>query len=328
MRLRTAKPDIIVLRGRRGVGTPLIVGCALLAWPLLAATVAGPPTGDRLLAALVLVALASLFIWFGWPRARDLRIRPRERVLELGRRRAVMLPDDAAFRLVDAPAQPVAGPLRYGVALAWRGADPVLVLAGDDPAAVLRDLVRLRELLPLPVLAGWGLSHSALPWLSGVTPAATPALAAKEDPVEPSRRRATTVMIAGTVGAAGLLAMEMHGRASRGDTAIPISIVLPAIGIAILAAITFVVASLRPHVSAGTALSFEWRLGALRLFPRSVDARIVRSADVVSPLGAGGRHLLLLTDSGDFVAFPCERREGETAAAQVAERRARPSVAR
>jgi hypothetical protein len=42
---------------------------------------------------------------------------------------------------------------------------------------------------------------------------------------------------------------------------------------------------------------------------------------VVSPTGARGRHLLMLTAQGDYVAFPCERTEGENAAARLAERR-------
>jgi hypothetical protein len=322
MRVRASTPEIIELRGRKSVGTPLIVGCAMLAWPPLAAVIAeGPPTTERLLAAFALVALASAFIALGWPRAYVVRIRPRERTLQVARRRASTIGDDAVFRLMAAPAKPVAGPLRYGVALERRGAEPVLLLTDNEPASVLRDLGKIREHLPLPVLAGWGLSHAAVPWLTGVTPAVSPARAREDDPVEPVRRRATTAMCVVTAGAVGLLVMEAHGRASGGGIALPVSLILPALSICILGTITFVVAALKPRISAGRELSFAWRLGALRLFPRSIDAATVRGAEVVSPTGARGRHLLMFTEQGDFVAFPCERSEGESAAARVAEQR-------
>ncbi|HVW29397.1 MAG TPA: hypothetical protein VHC69_28725 [Polyangiaceae bacterium] len=327
MWVRSIEPDVIELRGRSGVGTPLIVGCALLAWPFLAASVVGFPTGDRLTATIVLVAVATAFIGFGWPRAHNVRLRVRERRIETPGRRVVTLPDDAVFRLVAAPAKPVAGPLRYGVALEWRGADPIPVLSGADPARVLADLVRVREHLALPVLAGWGLSHDAVPWLDGIAPAVATGRVPEEDPVEPTRRRGVTVMGVSTAGATALLATEIHGRATDG-VASSISIVLPVLSILLLLAITFVIASLKPRVHAGSELSFEWRLGALRLFPRSIDAGTVQTAEVVSPLGAGGRHLLMLTDSGGFVAFPCERREGESAAARLAELRSRPAAVR
>jgi hypothetical protein len=322
MRLRASTPEVIELRGRKSVGTPLIVGCALMAWPFLALRIGeGPPTRDRILAALILVALASAFIALGWPRARIIRIRPRERTVQVVGARPSTIAADAAFRLLAAPAKPVAGPLRYGVALELRGTESLLALTGKEPASVLRDLLTIRERLPLPVLAGWGLSHDVLPWLTGSTPGVPPARAREDDPIEPVRRRATTVMCVATAGAVGLLIMEIHGRASRGDTMSPISLILPALSICIMVAITFLVAALKPRLSAGDELSFAWRLGALRLFPRSIDATAVRSAEVVSPTGAGGRHLLLLTAKGDFVAFPCERTEGESAVARLAERR-------
>jgi len=44
-------------------------------------------------------------------------------------------------------------------------------------------------------------------------------------------------------------------------------------------------------------------------------------AEVVSPTGGGGRHLLMSTESGKFVAFPCERSEGESVATRLSQRR-------
>ena len=319
MRVASITPDRIEIRGRGGVHTPLIVGGVLFAWPFLASAMAGsPPTGDRLVAGLVVLALGAVLVWFGWPGRRVIRIERRERLLEARGGAPFVIPDGANLRLIAAPAQPVAGALRYGVALEAPGREPLLILVGKDPAVVLTDVVLLREKLSLPVLAGWGLSPDALPWLTASATARDPLRTALEDdPVEPTRRRATTALGVGTAGATALLALEISGRASRGDVASPISLLLPALGICLLATLTFVLGSLKPRVSAGAALSFEWRLGTLRLFTRSVAASSVESAEVVSPTGNAARHLLVSTTFGTFLAFPCDGTEGATVAAAI-----------
>src|SRR5882672_10888079 len=224
MRVVHSTPDLIELRGRGSIGTPLIVGSVLMCWPILATVMAGTlPTGDRLLSTVLLVGIASGFIAFGRPKAQTIRIRPRARTVESERGTAV-LGDDASLRLASAPAQPVSGPLRYGVTLEARGTLPLLVLTGRDPARVLADVVALRAHLPLPVRSGWGLSRNAIPWIG---PSAGDAVDPNDDPVEPTRRRATTTLGVGTAGAAGLLLMEIYGRASRGDPMSAMSIVLP-----------------------------------------------------------------------------------------------------
>src|SRR5262249_41175730 len=144
MRVVQSTTDSIELRGRGSVGTPLIVGSALLCWPILATLMVGtPPTGDRLLATVVLVAVALTFIAFGLPKRRNIRIRPQARTVE-SERGTETLGADAALRLVPAPAQPVSGPLRYGVQLEGSGMHPLLLLTGRDPARVLTDVASLR----------------------------------------------------------------------------------------------------------------------------------------------------------------------------------------
>ena len=318
MRLSSSSADEIQLRGRGRIGTPLIVGSVLLCWPILATCIADTPlTTDRSLASGILVLVAATFIRFGWPKARVIRLRPKESSVTVDGRRAWQIPTDAALRLGFAPAEPVAGPLRYAVVLEARGVEPLRLLSAEDPSRVLNDLVELRRWLPLPVLAGWGLSRDAIPWLEGVTSMATPAEAAADDPVEPTRRRAATGLGIGTAGAASLLATEMHGRASRGDIPSTTSMVLPVLSVCLLAVLTFVIAVAKPRVSAGSDVSFEWRIGAFRLFPRVIPGSDVRSAEVVSPTGTGGRHLLVETRSRGFVAFPCHRREGRTVAERI-----------
>jgi hypothetical protein len=315
MRVVHSTPDLIELRGRGGVGTPLIVGSVLMCWPILATMMVGTlPTGDRLLSTVLLVGVASVFIAFGRPKRRTIRIHPRARTVESERGTAV-LGDDASLRLTAAPAQPVAGPLRYGVMLEARGTLPLLVLTGRDPARVIADVVALRAQLPLPVRSGWGLSRNAIPWI-GPSMADSEAVAT-DDPVEPTRRRATTTLGVGTAGAAGLLLMEIHGRASRGDPMSGMSIVLPALGILLLCALTFILASSKRRVSASAGLLWEWRIGTFTLQRRCIAAAAIRRAELVSPNGHAGRHLLVQTTNDEFVSFECQRADGAAAVAQL-----------
>jgi hypothetical protein len=247
------------------------------------------------------------------------RLRPRAGTVTVDDSPPLRLSDDAALRLVAAPAQPIAGPMRYGVTLETRGMLPLIVLAGEDPGKVLRDVARIRAQLPLPVHVGWGLRPGALPWLARGRGALDGSLGAwrKDDPVEPTRRRATTALGVGTAGAAGLLAVEIHGRASRGDVASPISLVLPALGVLLLLFLTYVMATLKPHLSAASALVCEWRVGSLPLARRSIERAKVRGAELVSPSGNTARHLLI--DAGDegFIAFRCDEDQGARVARLV-----------
>jgi hypothetical protein len=309
--------DAIELRGRSGVGTPLLVGSLLLCWPLLAMLMAGFPSGERLVALLAVAALALGFVWLGWPKVRKVTLAPaKHSVIVNGRARS--LSPDSYFRLVPAPAKPVAGPLRYGVLLEARDAAPVLVLSDDDPAQVLSDLIAIRKILPLTTYAGWGLGRDTVAWLASErAPSDDIALpSGEDDPVEPTRRRATTAISVGTAGALGLLVMEIRGRMSRGDVAIPLSLVLPALAVLILGVMVVAVRTFRPRLSIDREIACEWRLGGILLKRRGLDRSGILRADVVSPTGRSGRHLLLSTPGG-YVALPCDRTEGVAAAARL-----------
>jgi len=320
MRWVQSTNDVIELRGRSGAGTPLLVGSLLLCWPLLATWMAGPPSGDRLVALLALTALSLAFIRLGWPKARKVRLVLTKRSLILNGR-ARSLSAQAYFRLVPAPPKPVAGPLRYGVFLEAPDAEPVLILSDDDPANVLADLIEIRKGLPLAAYAGWGLGRDAIVWLeSGRAPRDdAPLPSGEDDPVEPTRRRATTAITVGTAGAVALLVMEIRGRMSHGDVAIPLSLVLPALAVLILCGIVVAVRTLRPRLSVGAEIATEWRLGGILLKRRGLDRRSVLTAHVVSPTGRSGRHLLVSTTGGVYVAFPCDRTDGIAAAARLTE---------
>jgi hypothetical protein len=320
MRVVRAAPDVIELRARGSVGTPLLVGSVMLCWPILALLLApDPPTAERWLALAIVAALALVFIRAGWPRRRVIRMDPAARTVSIDGTPPVPFIADAALRLVAAPSQPVAGPMRYGVSLEGRGMFPLLVLAGDDPGKVLRDVMLIRAHLPLPVHVGWGLGPASLPWLARSRGGLDGSLGAwrKDDPVEPTRRRATTVLAVGSAAAAGLLFMEIHGRASRGDVASPISLVLPVLGVLVLVGITYVMATLKPHLSAASDLVCEWRIGSWPIARRSVHRAKVRSAEVVSPSGNAGRHLLLDVGDDGFLAFRCDKDEGTRVARLV-----------
>ena len=316
MRVAHSTEESIELRGRGSVGTPLIVGSALLCWPILATLMVGTaPTGDRLLSTVVLVVVALTFIAFGLPKRRTIRIRPQARTVE-SERGIETLAADASLKLVPAPAQPVGGPLRYGVVLEGSGIQPLLLLTGRDPARVLADVATLRAHLPLPVHTGWGLSRNAISWI-GPSPGNSDQAVRSDDPVEPTRRRATAGLGVCTAGAAGLLLMEIHGRSSSGDPMSVTSIVLPALTVLMLCTLTFISATSKRRLSAGAALVWEWRLGAFTLQRRSIDAAAIRRAELVSPTGQGARHLLVQTTDARFLSFECQRSDGAAAVAKL-----------
>ena len=314
MRIVRAAPDLIETQARGGIGTPLLIGSVLLCWPLVSPFLAvGPANRDRWVAVSVVALIAIGLIVGGWPRRRVVALRPAARTVAVDGGPPIPLSEDAALRLVAAPAQPVSGPMRYGVALENRGMLPLVVLAGADPGKVLGDVARLREHMPLPVQVGWGLPAGSFPWLArtrGTLDGGGLGAWRKDDPVEPTRRRATTALGVGTVAAAALLLMEIRGRASRGDVASPISLVLPAVGILLLVLLTYVMGTLKPRVSAASELVGEWRVGSLPLLRRSVERTKIRRADLVSPSGNAGRHLLVDAGEDGFVAFRCEKDEG------------------
>src|SRR5260221_3161291 len=234
MRLVHSAPDLVELRGRDGIGAPLLVGSALLVPPTLAALAAATRmTHERMLVALALAAIATGLIRLGWPRLHQIRISPLERTVQVDRRPRVPLGADPLLHLVAAPAERAAGPQRYGAALEWRDGAPLLLLAADEPATVLRELAALRTVLPLRMSSGWGLPAQAPPWVDAVAKVGSGLpIARKSAPTErDARRRVTTTMVVGCVAVATLLAMEIRGRLSQGDMPSSISLVLPALGL-------------------------------------------------------------------------------------------------
>jgi hypothetical protein len=321
MRLVHTAPDLVELRGRRSIRGPLLVGGVLLFGPALATLLAAPPlTTSRVLVAAVIATIAAGLIGSGWPKLRQVRIDPRQRTIQVGSSVPAALGEGAWLQLGPAPAHAPTGPARYGVILERREASPVLLLASENPSIALRELSFLREALPLPVAAGWGLPADGVPWVDrgGTSAARAEGRGTPDEFVgQPARRRAATTLMVGAAAIATGIALHVSRRVAQGDAPHPVSLALPVLGIAALLAVAVAVGTEGARLSVGTALVCEERVWGLTYARYVVPRASIRRAHLVGPRGTDARHVLLDTTDGP-VAFPCDTADGERVIAALA----------
>lgn len=278
----------------------------------------GTFTLSRIAVILVLAAAGVRFVESGWPRARRIRIWPAQSLVEVDGRPPVAFGGDSVLRLAKASPPGLPGPLRYGVELASRSTPPLLLLAGPDPAAVVRDLGALRSSLGLPVAVGWGLPANAPPWttsserVASVTSASKGVVAVIDSESVPVRRRVATTLFVGTLGVTALVFMDIHGRLVLGEVPSRFSLTLPAIGVSLLFAIALAIATHRERLAVNSHVTSERRLCGVPYERRTIERSSIRHAYLVAPDGETPRHLLLDTESGP-VSFPCRPDEGNAA---------------
>lgn len=321
MRLVHTAPDLVELRGRRSVRGPLLVGGVLLFGPALATLLASPPlTTSRLVVTAIIAVSAAGLIALGWPTLRRVRLDPRRRTVQVGDAAPEELGVDPWLQLGAAPAQAPTGPARYAVTLERRDAGPLLLLASESPAVALRELAALREALPLPVVAGWGLPAAGPPWVDRIRsagPDEQPTPVGDDLVSTAAKRRAATTLLVGAAAIACGLALQVSERVARGDPPNPVSIALPILGIVALTAVAIAVGTEGVRLGVASDLVCEHRIWGLTVSRHAVARTAIRHAYLVGPHGAEVRHLLLDTTGGP-IAFPCAADDGQRLVASLA----------
>lgn len=324
MRLVNSAPDCIELRGRDAVRSPVWVGLGLLLGPTLLSLL-GPAafTPLHVAGATTLLALSTGLIALGWPRLRWVRIRPAEGSEGAGRHGTIATSEDdgerplgeeLTVRLIAVPTEGSSGNALYGVGLALSEnqadgslrtpSSMVLLIARQDPSDTLADLAVLKSRLPLRVVGGWGLPSSS-PWTDAPAPesSGSPRPAPWDD--RATRRPVAMALVMGAVTIGGAMVMEIEGRLDLGDTAAPLSIVLPLLALSLLGVVTLALVTHGVRIVLGQELSCEQRIFGVAYSARHVKKTEVRGAYPVSPSGHHARHVLFDTAAG-AVAFACD----------------------
>jgi hypothetical protein len=308
MRLAHRAPDLIELRGRSAARSPLLIGAALLAGPTLMPFVLEPHgiTADRVSAASILCAVATVLLVVGWPKRRSVWLRPREGTFQVDDQPPIHLAEDAAFRLTPAPPAAPTGPRRYGVSLVSRTSE-ICLIAADDPSAALRDLQELRLSVDLPVVSGWGLPRSGVPWVDESAGPDSPTAGGPSDEELDAvgRRRIATTLLVGAAGVVTLLSYQISRRLAQGDPLTAVSGELPLIAVFILVIVGSGFATAGIRFELGAELVYRRRIWGVTFAKAAVWRSAVRSAYVVSPRAGAARHVLFDTNDGP-VAFPCD----------------------
>jgi hypothetical protein len=316
MRLVESSPELLVLQGRRRARAPVLVGAALIGFAAL-------PLGARTACTVTHLACAAVLAVFGLELLR--RNRPRRLRLLLGLAdrsarfdgRVVSVAAARALVLGSAPESGIVSQPTYCAQLRLPTAC-ITVLAGEDPAAVLRDVAVLAQRLSLPVQGGWGLPDEASPWRSavGVDSAARLEGRAPERvaaATAPAPMQCTAYAEHRPVGAAllvagGLLAVALVqllvARVGDGAALAALSICLGWTTVALLALLGAACLTRRTQICASPErLRVSWHtLGTWRRVREWPRAHI-RHAYAVGPDGCCPRHVLLETTTG-LVSVP------------------------
>lgn len=303
MLLSHVSPGRLEFRRHRRSRAPLLVGVAFAALALLPLLSPGPVTLFRALTSVVLVASAVLLIRFTRPQSARVVLRVRDRILERDGEEISL--GSCSAELVGAKDQEAAQPgSMYRVELVLEDGRRELLLEHEDPADVVADLIRIREVLPLPVVSGWGLPQDAAPW-EAPAPAADTAQGHVDLTVlrHPAQRSSAITTLIGGVATATAMGIMIGAQAERGDPISRLSVVLAGATVVLILLIGAFIATDRIRIWGDTELRIERRaLGIVwkrQLIPRAA----LRHAWAVGP-DAEPHHLLLQLDSG-LLALRC-----------------------
>ncbi|HVU00496.1 MAG TPA: hypothetical protein VHE30_02050 [Polyangiaceae bacterium] len=303
MRLVHSAPDVVEFRGRRPIRAPIWVGAALLLGPFSLA-VFGPaaPSPTHGFAMAALGAVGALLVAVGFPRGRWVRLRVADRLASSSDQGSAALPTTPVARLVSVRARGSPEETLYGVALDRADRDPLVILAAPTPDAVLSDLASVRRILPLHVVAGWGLPPDA-PFVDEGSLEGRKRNAPWDD--RAARRPFVLTLVIALAAIAGMMALEVRGRLVLGDELRAFSVVLPLFVLSLLVLATLVVATYRFDLHASSALVSERRFLGFTLSRSTLPSDQISRAWLVSPSGRRARHLLVETATG-LRAFPCD----------------------
>jgi hypothetical protein len=306
LRLAAASPTELRFAGGWPARAPLLLspvwlGLASLSW--LAPT---PAHVGRVLVSLLCLGVALLLIARCGPRRVEVYVRPEERLLRWGRRKVAALPAAPRWLLVVEQAPETPQP-RYAAVL--EGGDRSWpLLAGEDPAQLLRELRTVLAHWPGEVVQQWGLPEHAQPWV--FRSAAERAEPGSDEPSVLLGWHASAGLrwVLGVM--TGLVLLDLTFlvlTASRNVPAVhPLSLVLPALTASCLVAIAAGVMTRHQRLVIGAQLAVEQRVLGLRGARQEVPSKAVRG---VYPLPTGGsaQHLLIDSAEGPLALLVRER---------------------
>lgn len=307
MLLSKASPERLEFHRYRRTRAPLLVGVAFAALALLPLLAPGPVTVWRLLTSVVLVVTAVLLIRITRPRSARIVLRVRDRVLERDGREIRL--GQCSVQLVGALDEETAYPgAMYRAVLVLPDGRRELLLERDEPAGVLSDLARVREVLPLPVRSGWGLPPDAAPWERPTKTAASSRRAATRVDMATLRHRsqrssAITTLIGG-IGTATAMVIMMGAQRDRGLPVTGLGLALAAATVVLILLVGAFIATDRLHIHGDRELSVERRALGFVWKRQTIPRTALRHVWAVGPDPAEPRHLLLQLDSG-LVALRC-----------------------
>ncbi len=291
----------IVVRERRPAGGGIGVGTLFLATGLL------PFAGEAMtwltwLTFGFFMVTGAALIGFSWPRGRRLRLMRGARELH-GAGNPIALGDIQELELVGQVRGQEQPELSYQVLLRARPGRAVLLLAGPDPAKVLKDLGVIATACDAPIRLGWGLSPGAAPW-SAATPASSPPVITEAKTLileehSPPLPGGITILVGGALVGA-MWSVDLYRRAQTGLPLSDLSMGLALFFSLLLVSLGGTLVTMRASLSIGQEVIFERRVLGLRRRRFCIDRDQIHAAFAVGPSGEEPWHIVLETSRGPF----------------------------
>lgn len=311
MRLISESSSELVFQARRRAGGGIGVGLLLLVASTLP-HLSPEMTALHWATSTGLIVIGLLLIGLNWPRASQIRVGLRDHLIH-GPGHPVAFADVLELELTGVTDQPDETPApRYEVKLHARAGRELVLISGDDPAGVLRDLARVLERCDFSLRLGWGLPAGAEPWRSASptapeSPEPSADAAAQHrvliEPRNPSLPGGITALVGG-LGVGLMWGVDLYRRAESGLPLSALSILLAIFfsGLLVLLGLALVTHKLVLLTGQQIAL-YSVSLGVQRRrfeIPRAA----MRAAHAVGPEGGDAWHIVLETIAGPE-SIPC-----------------------
>lgn len=318
MRLQADRDGELCFVGWWPPAAPLLLCPILLVISSLSWFAPEPPSAERWLISALGYGATLLLGWRCRPRRAQLRLRPSNRQLVVGREttgHVISLPDTLRWRLTVEHVPELPQP-RYR-ALLLHGELSWAVLGNEDPAELLRDLGRTLARWPGIVEQEWQLPRDAGPW--SFTGASSAAALPVPLPPEPEPRvlqgsRADRTLCWAMVLMTALVILDLGylviSASARVAFVHPLSVALAVLAAACLSVISASVITRHPRLALGEQLSQEHSLLGQRRVLHRVRPESVRGVHLLMAGSARRGHLLVDSSEG-ALSLLVESRDAE-----------------
>lgn len=311
MRLASESTSELVFQARRPAGGGIGVGVLFLVSAVLP-HLAPAMTTLHWLTSAALLAIGLVLITANWPRATRIRVALRDQVIH-GPGHPVAFADVLELELGGLTDQPEETPApRYEVRVRARAGRELVLISGDDPASVLRDLARLLKHCDFTLRLGWGLPVGAEPWVEAPRGATQESRTDTQDvkqrrvliePRNPSLPGGITSLVGG-VGVGLMWGVDLYRRAESGLPLSGLSITLAVVFSGLLILLGLALVSYKLVLLTGDRIALYSVSLGLQRQRFEVASADLRAAHAVGPDGEDAWHILLETTNGPQ-AIPC-----------------------